>query len=142
MEGTDGQRKYWSYPSSLFPSLFLPISKMSVRLLLIFPGSGCFSPPPLSPCWSRLNFYQFPYKFLCSFSCPCQSFSHPTARVIFFFFFPPKFIYFWLLWVFIAAHKLSLVAASGEVLSSCDVQAFRCSVFFCCETQTLGTWAW
>ena len=124
-----------------FPHSSSLISKMSVRLLLIFPGSGCFSPPPLSPCWSRLNFYQFPYKFLCSFSCPLQSFSHTTARVIFFFFFP-KFIYFWLLWVFIAAHKLSRVVASGGgVLSGCDVQAFRCSAFFCCETQTLGMWA-
>ena len=99
-----------------FPhSSSLSISKMSVQLLLIFPGSGCFSTPPLSPCWSRLNIYQFPYKFLCSFSCPSQSFSHTKARVIFFFFFS-KFIYFWLLWVFTEAHKLSLVAASGKLL--------------------------
>ena len=43
------------------------------------------------PHWSCLNFYQFPYKFLCSFSCPFQSFPHTTARVIFFFL-PNSFI--------------------------------------------------
>lgn len=46
MEGTDGQRKYWSYPSSLFPSLFLPYQQdvcaasvdiSWVRLLLTTP---------------------------------------------------------------------------------------------------------
>ena len=123
-----------------FPhSSSLSISKMSVQLLLIFPGSGCFSPPPLSPCWSRLNIYQFPYKFLCSFSCPSQSFSHTKARVIFFFFFLNSFI---------SGcsgssqrHTSFLQLRRVGSYSSCGVQAFCCSVFFCCETQTLGMWA-
>ena len=64
------------------------------------------------------------------------------------------FIYFWLHWVFIAARRLSLVAASGGY--SCGTRASHCSGFFCCErgmrashcggffccgAQALGAWA-
>ena len=34
--------------------------------------------------------------------------------------------YFWLYWVFIVLHGLSLVVVSGELLSSCGMQAFHC----------------
>ena len=55
------------------------------------------------------------------------------------------FIYFWLHWVFVAAHGLSLVAASGGFSSLCGrgllfiVRASHCSGFSCCGAQTLGT---
>ena len=40
-----------------------------------------------------------------------------------FFFFFNKFIYFWLLWVFVAAHGLSLVAASGLLIAVASLVA-------------------
>ena len=45
--------------------------------------------------------------------------------------------YFWLCWVFIAVHGLSLVAVSGGY-SSCGVRASHCSGFSCCRAQALG----
>ena len=44
---------------------------------------------------------------------------------------------FWLHWVFIAAHGLSLVVASGGY-SSGGVQASHCSGFSCCGVRALG----
>ena len=46
---------------------------------------------------------------------------HISMSLLFFSFF---FFFFWLYWVFIAACKLSLVAASGGFFSSCGVQAW------------------
>ena len=50
-----------------------------------------------------------------------------------------KFIYFifWLHWVFVAVHGLSLVVASGGC-SSCGARASHCSGFSCCGAQALG----
>ena len=45
-------------------------------------------------------------------------------------------IYFRLHWVFIVAHRLSLVAVSGATLS-CSVQAPHCSGF---PLQSTGSW--
>ena len=42
------------------------------------------------------------------------------------------FIYFWLRWVFVAAHGLSLVAASRGYLS------LPCVGFSCCRARALG----
>ena len=53
---------------------------------------------------------------------------------IYFYFY---FIYSWLCWVFVAAHGLSPVAASGGY-SSCSVQASHCSGFSCCGSWALG----
>ena len=50
------------------------------------------------------------------------------------------FIYFWLRWVFIAPHGLSLLAAR-EVTLHCGVRASHCSGFSCCEAQALGVQA-
>ena len=50
------------------------------------------------------------------------------------------FIYFWLRWVFVAAHGLSLVAASRATLR-CGVHASHCVGFSCCRAQALGVWA-
>ena len=47
--------------------------------------------------------------------------------------------YFWLHWVFVAAHELSLVAASGGY-SSCGARASHCGGFSC-GARALGTWA-
>ena len=46
-------------------------------------------------------------------------------------------MYFWLLWIFIAAHGLSLVAARGATLRS-SAWASRCAEFSCCRASTLG----
>ena len=47
---------------------------------------------------------------------------------------------FWLHWVFVAVHGLSLVAASRDH-SSCGAWAFYCSGFFCFEAWALEAWA-
>ena len=49
------------------------------------------------------------------------------------------FIY-WLRWVFVAARRLSLVAASGATLR-CSAWASHCGGFSCCGAWALGTWA-
>ena len=61
-----------------------------------------------------------------------------------YFFFLDKFIYllidFWLHWVFVVAHGLSLVVASGATLP-CGVWASHCGGFSCCGARALGTQA-
>ena len=47
------------------------------------------------------------------------------------------FLFFWLHWVFIAACRLSLVAASGGTLC-CGAWASHCSGFSCCRARALG----
>ena len=49
-------------------------------------------------------------------------------------------MYFWLHWVFVAALRLSLVAASGDY-SSCSAGASRCGGFSCWRAGALGAWA-
>ena len=51
-----------------------------------------------------------------------------------------KFIYFWLHWVFIAAHGLSLVVVSRDYYLLWCVASY-CSGFSCCGTWALGAWA-
>ena len=60
-----------------------------------------------------------------------------VSCVFFFFFFSlfSLFIYFWLCWVFVAARRLSLVAASG------GHTLLRCGGFSCCRARALGAWA-
>ena len=70
---------------------------------------------------------------------------HFSAYILYFneFFFFNKFIlffYFWLPWVFIAAHRLSLVEVSGGY-SRCGARASHCCGFFCCGAWALGAWA-
>ena len=48
------------------------------------------------------------------------------------------FIYFWLLWVFVVAPGLSLVAASGDYSSFCVTRASHCGGFSCCGAWALG----
>ena len=48
-------------------------------------------------------------------------------------------IYFWSCWVFISAHRLSLVEVSRD-LSWLQRRA-HCGGFSCCGAQALGTWA-
>ena len=50
------------------------------------------------------------------------------------------FIYFWLRRVFLAARRLSLVAASGGY-SSLRARASHCGGFSCCGARALGVWA-
>ena len=50
------------------------------------------------------------------------------------------FIYFWLRLVFVAAHGLSLAAASGGY-SLCGARASHCGGFSCCRARALGVWA-
>ena len=45
-------------------------------------------------------------------------------------------IYFWLCWVFIAVHVLSLVVVSGGTL--CGARTSHCDGFSCCREQELG----
>ena len=48
-----------------------------------------------------------------------------------------SFIYFWLCFVFTAAHAFSDWGEQGQ-LSNCDAQASHCSGFSCCWARTLG----
>ena len=54
---------------------------------------------------------------------PGKSLEENSKHPDFFFFFKKLIIYFWLCWVFVAAHRLSLVAASGGYSS------LRCTGF-------------
>ena len=49
-------------------------------------------------------------------------------------------IYFWLLWVFVAACWVSLMAVKGATLFCC-AQASHCGGFSCCGAPVPGTWA-
>ena len=49
-------------------------------------------------------------------------------------------LFFWLRWVFVAVHGLSLAVASGATLH-CGAQASHCSGFSCCGARALGAWA-
>ena len=62
------------------------------------------------------------------------------SNLIFELFFCFYLLYFWVLWVFVVAHWLSLVVASRGY-SSEDVAAPHCSGFSCCRAQGLGTGA-
>ena len=58
------------------------------------------------------------------------------AKLIFF----NKFIYlcyFWLCWVFVAMHGLSLFARAGATLH-CSARASHCGGFSCCGARALG----
>ena len=60
----------------------------------------------------------------------------------FFFFFKEIFLSFFLaVLIFVAPHELSLVAASGRLLSGCGAQASQSGSFYCCRAQALGSWA-
>ena len=48
-------------------------------------------------------------------------------------------IYFWLHWVFVAAHGLSLVAVSGGATLRCGARASHRGGLSCCGAQALGT---
>lgn len=102
-------------------SLFLPISKMSVQLLLTFPGSG-YSPPPLVLPKFLSVFAASAVFFLCSF----QSFSPHNSQSDFFFFLNsfipgPLGLH--------CCTKLSQLYAVGELFSGYGVQ-----YILCCET--------
>ena len=43
--------------------------------------------------------------------------------------------------IFVAPRELSLVAASGRLLSGCGAQASQSGSFYCCRAQALGSWA-
>ena len=47
--------------------------------------------------------------------------------------------YFWLCWVFLAVHRLSLVWLAGATLD-CGAWASRCRGFSCCRARALGVW--
>ena len=47
-------------------------------------------------------------------------------------------IYFWLCWVFVAEHRLSLEVSSGGLLSGHGVKASQCGALSCGGGQTLG----
>ena len=50
------------------------------------------------------------------------------------------YIYFWLCWVFVAAHGLAVVVLSGAVLH-CNARVSHCCGFSCYGAQAIGTWA-
>ena len=52
-----------------------------------------------------------------------------------------KKIFFLVGWVFVAACKLSLVAAAGGCCGSCGAWTSYCSGFSCCRAWALGAWA-
>jgi hypothetical protein len=59
----------------------------------------------------------------------------PHTTVVFF-----LIINFWLHWVFVAAHGLSLVVVSWGLLSVCGVPASHCGGFSCCRAEALVYW--
>ena len=60
----------------------------------------------------------------------------PLAPVCIFLFLK-KLFYFWLHWLFVATHGLSLVVAAGATLHS-SARASHCSGFSCCGAWALG----
>ena len=58
----------------------------------------------------------------------------------FFFFLRFNFINFWLHWVFIVAHRISLFAA-GILFVTVRGGSSHCSGFSCCGARPLGMWA-
>ena len=50
------------------------------------------------------------------------------------------FFFFWLSWVFVAAHGLSLAVVSGTTIH-CSARASHCSGFSCCRAWALDTCA-
>ena len=74
-----------------------------------------------------------PYAFLTLGALSLLLPSHPSMILFLADCFFNKFIYliFWLWWVFIARHGLSLAAVSGATLH-CDMQASRCGGSPCC----------
>ena len=73
-----------------------------------------------------------------SFRCTAKWFSfiyiiyiYTHTYILFFF-----LLFFWLRWVFVTAHGLSLVAASRGCSS---LRASRCGGFSCCRARALGT---
>ena len=50
------------------------------------------------------------------------------------------FIYFWLHWVFVAAHSF-LQLRRAESTLRCGARASHCGGFSCCRPRALGTWA-
>ena len=63
-------------------------------------------------------------------------------RIFSFFFFKEIFLSFFLaVLIFVAPRELSLVAASGRLLSGCGAQASQSGSFYCCRAQALGSWA-
>ena len=76
-------------------------------------------------------FSEFPQNFV----------STPVIGLMFWdFFFKIDFknIYLWLCWVFAAACRLSLVADSEGLLTSCVATVSHCGGFSCCRTWALG----
>ena len=74
-----------------------------------------------------------------SFPCSEVYFDINVATPAFLFFFLFNcFIYFWLCWVFVAAHGLSLVVAAGATLR-CSAQASHHGGFSCGRAWAPGT---
>ena len=69
----------------------------------------------------RIEFYMFPYGYL-------------DSSILFF------FLNFWLHWVFVDVHRLSLAAVGGATFL-CAMWIYHCGGFSCCRVQALGTWA-
>ena len=51
------------------------------------------------------------------------------------------FIYFWLCWVFAAAHGLFFSCSEQRLLFGCSPRTSRCRGFSCCGAQALGAQA-
>ena len=67
--------------------------------------------------------------------------SHLLPRLSYFFLLKRYlFIYFWLRWVFVAAHGLSLVTESAQTALGCSARASLCCGFSCYRAQALGAW--
>ena len=64
--------------------------------------------------------------------------TNPNVETFFFFKLIYLLIYFWPRWVFIAAHRLSLVAASGGYSSLWCAGSSHCNGFSCCGAWALG----
>ena len=51
------------------------------------------------------------------------------------------YLFFWLCWIFVAGHRLPLVAASGRATLRHGARAPHCSGFSCCGARAPGAWA-
>ena len=64
-----------------------------------------------------------------------------TERVFFLIYFIYLFIYFWLHWVFVAAHGLFSDCGERGLLFVGGARISHCGGFSCCGAQAVGVWA-
>ena len=154
----EGQVRSSSYPSLrvagiLYVSTFMSFFRGWLNFAKNYPCLSCLEYKEFLPASWELNWergleslsIQYMHKFT-YFTTPQPCLASPSKCHLSYYFIFYIFIYFWLNWVFVAAHRLSLVVARGGYsLSGCTgfslpwlllLRSTRCAGFSSC-----GTWA-